>query len=212
MSNETRADAGTATVKWSDGTEFRSIPAEVRMEADGAVLRGEAVRFGSLSGDLGGFREEFAAGAFDEGMDGDLRVLWQHDSRYVFGRTSAGTARFRSDLDALRYEADPPNAQWARDAMESIRRGDVTQSSFAFRVRDGGETWVRREGELVRIVTSAQLLEAGPQTFPAYEDTAVAVRSMKAHLAAAAPQEPEDRSAVDERLRWKVRIAEIEGA
>ena len=169
-----------------EGAEVRCIEeAETRTVGDGVgTLEGVAIRFGSRSVDLGGFVEEFAPGAFSEPMsDPDVRVLWQHDGRYVFGRVGAGTARVWEGEGALRYTADPPDAQWARDAMASIRRGDVHQNSFGFIVEKGGEKWERRDGQLVRTVNKARLIEVGPNTGPAYTDTTVAVRGMQAHLA-----------------------------
>lgn len=164
----------------ADGLEVRSLEdMEVRAAEGAGALVGTALKYGSRSRDLGGFVEEFAANAFADSLaSDDLRVLWQHDGRYVFGRVRAGTARIWSDATGLHYEATPPDAHWARDAMESIRRGDVTCNSFAFKVEKGGETWARRDGTVVRTVTKARLYEVGPQTNPAYEDTTVAVRGL----------------------------------
>lgn len=168
-----------------DGVETRNVAGcEVRAVGEGAEerLAGVGVRYGSPSVDLGGFVERFAAGAFDESLaTDDIRVQWQHDPRYVFGRVRAGTATVESRDGALRYEATPPNAQWARDAMESIRRGDVDQNSFAFVVpepRGQNEKWERVDGQYIRTVKKARLIEVGPQTNPAYQDTSVAVRSL----------------------------------
>lgn len=166
-----------------EGVEIRSVEVEVREAADVEhALQGSGVEWDALSADLGGFVEEFAPGAFDAHLeDPELRVIWQHDPRSVFGRVGADTALFWDDGEQLRYSADPPDAQWSRDAMESIRRGDVHQSSFAFVVeRKQDQKWERRDGVLVRRVLKARLIEAGPQTFPAYQDTRVAVRQAKA--------------------------------
>jgi hypothetical protein len=188
-----------------DGAEEdRTLPVDAETRGvDGSVtaaaehLEGLAVRFGSASLELrspGGatFREQFEEGAFAESLAvDDVRVQWQHDASCVFGRVSAGTARvWEEEGEGLRYTADPPDAQWARDAMASVRRGDVTQNSFTFRVQPGGERWERREGVLHRVISKAKLFEVGPQTTPAYPDTSVAVRSMEAFLAAtdAAPE------------------------
>lgn len=164
------------------GLEVRKLEGEVRAASeDGAErLEGVAVPYDSLSADLGGFREEFAPGAFAEDLEarGDVAVLWQHDPRYVFGRTTSGTARVWEEDGKVKYTAEPPDAQWAKDAMASIRRGDVTKNSFAFRVADPrseNETWERRDGVLVRRVLKAQLYEVGPQTLPAYSETSVVV-------------------------------------
>lgn len=167
-----------------EGAEVRSLEGvEVRAGGESPRLEGVALRYGSRSVDLGGFEEEFVAGAFAESLEADdQRVLWQHDPKFVLGRVRAGTARIWEEGGELRYTADPPNAQWARDAMESVRRGDVDQCSFAFRVLAGGERWERRNGKLIRTISKAQLLECGPQTQPAYQDTSVAVRGMQAFL------------------------------
>lgn len=157
---------------------------------DGRTLAGSAVRYSSASVDLGGFREVFEPGAFAEAITtnaDDLRVIWQHDGKYVFGRVKSGTAEFRDADTHVAYSATPPDAQWARDAMESIRRGDVDQSSFAFMVaepRKANERFERRsDGIVYRVIKKARLVEAGPQTHAAYQDTSVAVRSYQAALA-----------------------------
>jgi HK97 family phage prohead protease len=50
----------------------------------------------------------------------------------VLGRNKSGTLRLSVDGIGLRYEIDPPDTQAARDLIESLRRGDVSGSSFAF--------------------------------------------------------------------------------
>lgn len=174
--------------------ELRALPAvEVRAvdgeDAAAPTLAGTGLRFRSLSQPMVGyngrmFREEFAPGAFDESLrEDDVRVVWQHDNKYVFGRVRARTARVWADEDALHYTATPPNAQWARDAMESIRRGDVSENSFAFLPVEGAVKWERRPGGMdVRVITKARLFEVGPQTNAAYQDTDVQVRGMAAAL------------------------------
>lgn len=183
-----------------DGAECRNLTTEVRANGDGEAetLEGLAVPFGSLSRDLGGFRETFVAGPSNID-DPDLVVLWQHDAAFVFGRVSAGTARFSEDDDGVRYEADPPDVEWARGAMEAVRRGDVSRSSFVFRVREGGDRFERRDGELVRVVEDWDLFEASPVTFAAYEDTSVAVARAQAFLDREARMKGE---ATRERGRW----------
>ena len=159
--------------------ERRDLHGEVRAAEEEGRLEGIGLRYGSLSVDMGGWFEEFLPDAFADSLgEDDIRVIWQHDNRHVFGRVQSGTARVWSDTDALRYSAEPPDAQWARDAMESIRRGDVNQNSFGFTVPEGGDTVEERDGRTVRIVKRARLVEVGPQTRPAYEDTSVIVRSL----------------------------------
>lgn len=159
--------------------ERRDLHGEVRAAGEEGKLQGVGLRYGSLSVDMGNWRELFESGAFDESLkEDDIRVIWQHDNRYVFGRVRADTARIWSDDEALQYEATPPDAGWARDAMESIRRGDVNQNSFGFTVPEGGDEIMEQDGGIVRVVKRARLVEIGPQTRPAYTDTEVIVRSV----------------------------------
>lgn len=180
--------AGVPAVPAVEGRESRPSDLEVRSllgltaeAADGDwPLVGAGVPYGRESADMGGWREMFEPGAFSGSLEGDIRVIWQHDPKCVFGRTTKGTARVWEEGGAVRYGARPPDAQWARDAMESIRREDVDRSSCGFRVPKGGARWERRDGYDLRIVSNAELVELGPQTYPAYEDTSVAVREHQA--------------------------------
>lgn len=183
-----------------EGQETRALPvAEVRVSQDAEgrpVLEGYAVLWDSWSEDLGGFRERFMRGAFSRSLEADdIRVIWQHNPEYVFGRNKAGTAELEEDDRGLRYRVVVPDAQWARDALESIRRGDVTQNSFMFSVPKGGDEWEIKDGMSYRTVREARLFEVGPQTFPAYPDTSVAVRSLREWQEA---QEPEPAAALDD--------------
>jgi len=96
---------------------------EVRAVGDKREIRGYAAVFEQLSGDLGGFREKIAPGAFAGGLGGDIRALWNHNADHVLGRTSAGTLRLVEDAKGLRVEIDPPASAGA--FVESLQRGDV---------------------------------------------------------------------------------------
>lgn len=122
------------------------------------------------------FIERIAPGAFAKaiGRD-DVRALFNHSDMHVIGRNTAGTLRLSEDDVGLYYEADPPDAQWARDMVASIDRGDISQSSFAFRATK--QQW-DESGELpVRTILELELLDVSPVTYPAYEDTDVGVRA-----------------------------------
>lgn len=147
---------------------------EVRAAEDGRRrIVQRAVPYGELSVDLGGWRELIVAGAF-EIEDQDIRALWQHDSSRVLGRTLAGTLALRSEIDGIYAESDPPDTSWARDALISIERGDVTSSSFGFYVDD--DVWLLSGDEIIRRVKRGTLLEVSPVTFAAYPQTSAAVR------------------------------------
>lgn len=159
--------------------EIRTIQTEFRFETkDGKnKISGYAAVFNSLSEDLGGFREKIRPGAFAEAIESDdVRALWNHDPNHVLGRNRAGTLKLEEDSNGLHYEIDIPDAQWAKDLAESIRRGDVSQSSFGFWVDT--DEWKREGGEVVRELIKVKLFDVSPVTFPAYPATSVSARSI----------------------------------
>lgn len=164
--------------------EQRILSANVEIRADGdgpEKIVGYAAVFNSLSEDLGGFREIIRPGAFAAALPvSDTRALWQHESVYVLGRLRSSTLRIEEDERGLRVEIDPPDAQWARDVMVSIKRGDVDQMSFAFSLTADGDRWSREEGELPlrEILKVKRLYDVSVVTYPAYPDTVVDIRSL----------------------------------
>lgn len=156
-----------------------TMPVELR-EVDGhPVVEGYAAVFNRESDDLGGWQEVIEPGAFATVLTDDVRSLWQHSPLYVLGRLRSGTLSIWEDEIGLQYRVAPPDAQWARDALMTIKRGDVDQSSFAFSVLPDGERWMLDEsGRVIRhIVRVARLYDVSPVTFPAYPETSVDVRS-----------------------------------
>ena len=107
---------------------------EVR-EAEGEemVLEGYAAVFNSET-DLGHFREVIKPGAFDDVMTNDVRALINHDPNLVLGRTTNGTLTLEQDERGLKYRVKLGGQQYAKDFYESVKRGDISQSSFAFTI------------------------------------------------------------------------------
>lgn len=165
--------------------ETRAFTAELRIQGGGDTpsrIVGHAALFNSLSEDLGGFREQIAPGAFSDSIKSDdVRALFNHSPDYILGRTASGTLTLSEDDDGLVSEIDPPNTQFVRDLMVSIERGDISQMSFAFRVKPDGQTWEERDEMTLRTLTNVTLYDVSPVTFPAYPETDVGVRSMQAY-------------------------------
>jgi HK97 family phage prohead protease len=66
---------------------------------------------------------------------------------------------------------------------QAIAGKAIKGMSFRFQVSKNGDKWERRTGGMdLRHVMDADVPEAGPVVFPAYRDTAVAVRSLWAAL------------------------------
>lgn len=143
----------------------------------GRTLRGYAAIWGHLSSDLGGFRELIRPGAFASTIkNGDARALWNHESKYVLGRKSAGTLKLAEDAKGLLFTIHPPATGWAKDLMTSVARKDISQMSFGFTVDVGGDTWSRPKGRPVRELLSVTLMEISVVSWPAYQQTEVHVR------------------------------------
>lgn len=162
--------------------ERRSFPGQVRaIEREGRpIISGYAAVFGQVSEDLGGFREVIETGAFSEAiLNDDVRALFNHDPNVVLGRTPK-TLRLSEDENGLYYEIDPPDTQAARDLLVSLRRGDISQSSFGFTVTS--QQWDGASQDyVVRRVKGVRLFDVSPVTFPAYPTTSAEARAM-AHL------------------------------
>jgi len=185
------------------------------MDTDTApVISGYAAVFNSKSEDLGGFIEEIAPGAFGGGLNDDIRALWNHESRYVLGRTTNGTLSLVEDERGLRFEVRPPDTSYAHDLIELIRRGDVNQMSFGFQVID--DEWRTEGGINYRTLKKVRLFEVSPVTFPAYPETSAEARAKCEQLTAAASRATGD--AGDERpvgrraklLKNKLKLFEME--
>lgn len=175
--------------------EYRAFPlagVEVRAgEGDSEPLKivGHAAVFNSLSEDLGFFREKIAPGAFAKTIqEADVRALWNHDPNFVLGRTKSGTLKLAEDDKGLAVEITPPNTVWARDLMESIKRGDVDQMSFGFQVIK--EEWEGDANNPIRVLKEVRLFDVSPVTFPAYTATDVQVRSLLSILRNYLPADP----------------------
>jgi hypothetical protein len=180
--------------------EIRVLTGQVELRMDGEAdsakpkVRGYAAVFGKESENLGSseyqFREIIEPGAFSDVLADDVRALLNHDPNFILARSKAGegTLRIGEDETGLWYEFEAPDTQAGRDLMESLRRGDIDQSSFSFTVQKNGQEWEeKREGDgptfIKRTITKiARLFDVSPVTYPAYPDATVALRSMQEAL------------------------------
>lgn len=123
-----------------------------------------------------GMTESVDRHAFDNTVGGDIRALINHNSDMVLGRTKAHTLELRIDEHGLWGDIlINPNDQDAMNLYERVRRGDVDQCSFGFRIISE-ETDFREDGSIHWRITEVELFEVSVCTFPAYEDTNVSAR------------------------------------
>lgn len=175
-----------------DETRLTRVAVELRGDADAPQLAGYAAKYDTYSQNLGGFVEQIARGAFDKSLaDGnDVLCRYNHEDAGLLGRTSSGTLRLGSDSTGLTYEVDLPDTTVGRDVRVLAARGDVTQSSFAFRTLE--DDWdVTDQGFPLRTLLRVQLMDVAPVNSPAYLDTSAAVRSLAERLDVAPEDVPE---------------------
>lgn len=168
--------------------ERRSVPTEfeIRSEGKSFAFYGYALKWDARSGNLGGFRERVALGATSEAIQSDdIRALYNHDPNLVLGRNRSNTLRLSEDSTGLHYEVDMPDTTYARDLATSMERGDVSQSSFGFKVRADGDSWTEDDdGFPLRTLTRVSLFDVSPVTYPAYTDSTSGVGSRALELLA----------------------------
>lgn len=176
-------------------------------DGDLPTIRGHAAVFDKWSEDLGGFKEIIRSGAFDSALDrpDDVRALVDHDPSKILGRTTAGTLSLKVDSKGLKVAIKPADTGSGRDIVESIRRKDVDSMSFSFRTIS--DRWGHEDDVQVRELLDLELFDVSPVSYPAYRDTDVAVRSMKAWQEKEAAKPPK---ADNPNQETRVRIAEYE--
>ncbi|CAG9423099.1 TPA: HK97 family phage prohead protease [Providencia alcalifaciens] len=171
----------------SSNQETRCYMGEVRAELgeenQATHIIGLGSVFDSRSELMYGFKEIIKPGAFDDVLNDDVRGLFNHDPNYILGRTTAGTLSLSVNERGLVYDITAPGTQTIRDlVLAPMQRGDINQSSFAFRVARDGEDWYQDdEGVIIREIHKfSRLFDVSPVTYPAYQDAGAAVRSMEA--------------------------------
>lgn len=146
---------------------------------DSRTVSGYAAVFNRSSEVLwSSFVEEVAPDAFADADMSDVRALFNHDDNKILARTP-GTLTLEIDGVGLRYEFEMPDTSYGNDLLESMRRGDVSQSSFGFTVED--DEWIDRSKDqllpLRRILKIGRVFDVSPVTYPAYPETTSEVRS-----------------------------------
>ena len=148
--------------------------------ASNGTVTGLAIRYGSESRDLGGFREIIQRGAVAESLanpEVDQIALWNHEPRLILGRRSAGTLRLTDTVEGLAFEIELPQTSYGDDVRKLVERGDLKAMSFGFTVVPGGEKWTTRDGVKVRTLSAIQIHEISLVSDPAYLETSVKMRS-----------------------------------
>ncbi len=177
--------------------EQRSVTSEIRAaKGSDFCLEGMAAKYNVLSSDLGGFREQLAPGCFKRALASgpDVKCLFNHNADAVLGRTKSGTLTLTDSKQGLMFRCQlNPASQQHRDVYEAVKRGDISECSFAFKCADGGDDFEQAEERgkpfLRRTIKNADLFDVSAVTYPAYNapgSTNVQARSADYSIGSAA--------------------------
>lgn len=179
--------------------------------ADNKTIYGKAISFETLSVDLGGFRETIKRGAITQELidNSDIFARTNHDNDYILARSKNGKGSLSLELrnDGLYFSFELPNTEKGNELREHIKRGEITQCSFAFNAakEKNAEVWRNENGIIYRdIYKIGYLGDVAPVYNPAYEETYVSMRAkecvktLKEEEELKAMQEEDETEEIDE--------------
>ena len=147
------------------------------------TIIGQPVVFNQKTDIAGLWSESIAPGAIDQETLRDVRLLVNHDFNGIplaRSRRNNANSTMRTIQDyAVDMEADlDAKNPKVIEVDSAIKRGDITGMSFAFLV--DGEEWTDLDTDYPhrRITHVSKIFEFSICTFPAYEGTSVASRSL----------------------------------
>jgi uncharacterized protein len=173
--------------------EIRSYGGDAAPKIEGRTIEGYAIVFNQRSEvmvdwsseeGLRRFVEVISPLAIDEGLlhKSDVKALVEHNRQRLLARYTKGKGTLELTIDehGLRYKFEAPKTTDGDYAVEMVGRGDISGSSFAFRIQNKNTTWVK-EGDLwVRTINRLDSIhDVTITTDPAYTQTEVNVRSLE---------------------------------
>ena len=183
-----------------------SFGVTLRAEEDLPMVEGYALLFNTPSDGLP-FVEVIEKGALYGVIErSNVFALLNHDyQRGILARSKQGKGTLSLEIDekGLLYRFQPPKTALGEELLEYLKRGEITESSFAFTVAD--EVW-ERDGENMKRTIKAieQLYDVSPVYDAAYSATTVYARSFEE-----AKKEFEEKEKEEKRRELEAYYAEI---
>lgn len=159
--------------------EIRNTGYQVTVDEESRRVEGYALLFDVQSDGLS-FREVILREALEGVLEkSDVFALLNHDqSRGILARWRCQPVTLYLEIDTrgLKYWFDAPNTALGNELLEYIRRGEITESSFAFIVEK--DTWEKGEdGIWTRTIEKfEELFDISPVYNAAYSQTSVYMR------------------------------------
>lgn len=175
---ESPVEENSLEIRWAteqhEKRSFAFSNLEFRIDADSNRFMGYAAMWDSPSEPLP-WTEFVKRGAFSKTInDGaDVRLLVNHEG-VPLARTKSGTMTLKEDERGLWVDAElDPSNPLAATVISAMKRGDMTQMSFAFETIKDAWSDDRRTRELREV----RLFDVSIVTYPAYEQTVAVIRS-----------------------------------
>ena len=173
--------------------EIRSYGGDAAPTINGRTIEGYAVVFNersevmldwSVEHGVRRFVEVIEPTAIDEALlsRSDIKATAEHNRERLLARYNKGkgTLSLERDEHGLKYRFEAPNTNDGNFAVEMIQRGDISGSSFAFRVKEADTSWAKEGDTWTRTIRKISgLYDVTITTDPAYSQTEVSVRSLE---------------------------------
>ena len=131
------------------------------------------------------FYEEIKPGAYENVLQKsglDVIFTFNHSRDRVLARTTSGTLKLAQDDKGLYFRAEiDPEVSDAKDLWHRVKRGDISENSFAFRVSEEDYEWSGRseDGLPIRVIHNiSDLRDVSSVTNAAYPETSVSAREL----------------------------------
>ncbi len=147
----------------------------IRAAENPFIIEGTAVVFGKPA-NMGGYTEYIARNALD-GVDLDnVALLINHDGTGIPLARSPKTLTLTVTDNGLEMRAELPDTEQGRSVYEAVKRGDLSEMSFAFDIAEQTFDEQRREATITKI---AAIYEISVVNRAAYPQTTVQARAGK---------------------------------
>lgn len=169
------------------GGKYRPVFREATEgESNSRTIEGYAIVFGVesriLSDYWDNYREIIEPGAITEERlkEMDIKMTMYHNREKILARSTNGEGTLKLTVDdvGVKYSFEAPNTVDGDTALELVKRGDLSGSSFMFWTDERNVNYERRSDDIMlrRVKTIGMIYDMTIAADPAYEQTTVEAR------------------------------------
>lgn len=154
--------------------------------SESRTIEGYAIVFGVesriLSDYWDNYREIIEPDAITEERlkEMDIKMTMYHNREKILARSTNGEGTLKLSVDdvGVKYSFEAPNTVDGDTALELVKRGDLSGSSFMFWTDERNVSYERRSDDIMlrRVKTIGMIYDMTIAADPAYEQTTVAAR------------------------------------